>query len=68
MYGHQLSLIDIAIVAFALALAVCVLAFVLFVPRIRGPGAIGLGYLLGFLSVVASIVVIVLAGARWTLS
>lgn len=68
MYGHYLSFIDIAIVAFALALALCVLAFVLFVPRIRGPGAIGLGYLLGFLSVVASIVVIVLAGARWTLS
>lgn len=53
----------IAVVAFALAL--CVLGFVIFVPRIRGPGAIGLGYLLGFLAVVASIAVIVLAGSRW---
>jgi len=68
MHGLDLSFIQLAITALALVLALCVLAFVIFVPRIRGPGAIGLGYLLGFVAVVASIAVIFLAGSHWLFS
>lgn len=67
MHGFDFSLIGQALTVVAIVLAVCVLAFVIFVPRIRGNGAIGLGYTLGLIAVVAAVVVIVLGGAQWML-